>query len=446
MSASTPREGNLEAPIRHPIDWQNPDFYNEESLFHELERVFDICHGCRRCVSLCQSFPSLFDLVDDSETMEVDGVAKADYWKVVDHCYLCDLCYMTKCPYVPPHEWNLDFPHLMLRAKAFKFRKGDAKFRDKVLTSTDLVGSLAGIPVVSGIVNAVNKNSLGRKALEAVLEVHKDARVPEYHSKSLRKAERARVGRSATGEAAGPTTGKVALFATCYGNHNEPGVNKDLIAVFEHNGIPVTLAEKEQCCGMPKLELGDLEAVKAAKEANIPVLKRLVDDGWDIVAMIPSCVLMFKQELPLMFPDDPDVQAVKEAMYDPFEYLMIRNKHGKMNLDFKKPLGSVVYQASCHQRVQNIGQKTREALALVPDTKVEIIERCSGHDGTYAVKKESYAFAMKIVKPVASRVEKAGADHFGSDCPMAGAHIAHALGQDGKQQHPLTLLRLAYGI
>jgi Fe-S oxidoreductase len=446
MAAPTIREGSLEAPTRHPIDWQSPSFYDEEALFHELERVFDICHGCRRCVSLCQSFPTLFDLVDESESMEVDGVAKTDYWKVVDHCYLCDLCYMTKCPYVPPHEWNLDFPHLMLRAKAFKYKKGDVKLRDKVLTSTDRVGSLAGIPVVSGIVNAVNKTGLGRKALESVLEVHKDARVPEYHSASLRKTQRGRIGRRATGEAAGPTTGKVALFATCYGNYNEPGINDDLIAVFEHNGIPVTLAEKEQCCGMPKLELGDLEAVKAAKEANIPVLKRLVDDGWDIVAMIPSCVLMFKQELPLMFPDDPDVQAVKNAMYDPFEYLMIRHKHGVMNLDFKRPLGSVVYQASCHQRVQNIGQKTREVLALVPDTKVEIIERCSGHDGTYAVKLESYASAMKIVKPVANRVEKAAADHFGSDCPMAGAHIAHALGRDEQQEHPLTLLRKAYGI
>jgi Fe-S oxidoreductase len=446
MAAPTIREGNLEAPTRHPIDWQSPSFYDEGALFDELERVFDICHGCRRCVSLCQSFPTLFDLVDGCESMEVDGVVKSDYWKVVDQCYLCDLCYMTKCPYVPPHEWNLDFPHLMLRAKAFKFKKGDVKFRDKVLTSTDRVGALAGIPVVSGIVNAVNKTSLGRKALEAVLEVHQDARVPEYHSDSLRKTQRARIGKRATGEAAGPTTGKVALFATCYGNYNEPGINDDLIAVFEHNGIPVTLAEKEQCCGMPKLELGDLEAVKAAKEANIPVLKRLVDDGWDLVAMIPSCVLMFKQELPLLFPDDPDVQVVKEAMYDPFEYLMLRHKHGKMSLDFKEPLGSVVYQASCHQRVQNIGQKTREVLALVPDTRVEIIERCSGHDGTYAVKLESYSAAMKIVKPVANRVEKAAADHFGSDCPMAGAHIAHSLGRDGKQQHPLTLLRKAYGI
>ncbi len=446
MAGPIAREGSLEAPTRHALDWRNPDFFNEDSLFKELERVFDICHGCRRCVSLCQSFPNLFDLVDESSTMEVDGVAKEDYWKVVDHCYLCDLCYMTKCPYVPPHEWNLDFPHLMLRAKAVKFKQGKIKVRDRILTSTDLVGSLAGIPVVAGIVNAANKNALGRKALEAVLEVHRDARVPEYQATSLRRAEKARVGRTAQGEAAGPTSGKVALFATCYGNVNEPGVNQDLIAVFEHNGIPVTLPRKEQCCGMPKLELGDLEAVNAAKEANIPVLLELVRDGWDIVAPIPSCVLMFKQELRLMYPDDRAVQEVAARMYDPFEYLMLRHKHGKLNLDFKKPLGSVVYQASCHQRVQNVGQKTREVLALVPDTQVEIIERCSGHDGTYAVKKESYEFAMKIVRPVANKVKAAKPDHYGSDCPMAGAHIAHALGEDGKQEHPMRLLRLAYGV
>jgi glycerol-3-phosphate dehydrogenase subunit C len=279
----------------------------------------------------------------------------------------------------------------MLRAKAVKFKKGDVKLRDKILTSTDRVGSLAGLPVVAASSTPSTRRAWAARPWRRCWRSTRRPGSPSITATPCASARSARIGKRATGEAAGPTTGKVALFATCYGNYNEPGINDDLIAVFEHNGIPVTLAEKEQCCGMPKLELGDLEAVKAAKEANIPVLKRLVDDGWDLVAMIPSCVLMFKQELPLLFPDDPDVQAVKEAMYDPFEYLMLRHKHGKMNLDFKKPLGSVVYQASCHQRVQNIGQKTREVLALVPDTKVEIIERCSGHDGTYAVKKESYA-------------------------------------------------------
>ncbi|MDO9225119.1 MAG: heterodisulfide reductase-related iron-sulfur binding cluster [Pseudomonadota bacterium] len=444
MATST-REGNLEAPTRHPLDWRNPDFHDETSLYTEMERVFDICHGCRRCVSLCQSFPTLFDLVDESATFEVDGVAKADYWTVVDHCYLCDLCYMTKCPYVPPHEWNLDFPHLMLRAKVVKFRKGDIKLRDRVLTSTDAVGNLAGIPVVAPLINAVNKLAPARKAMEAVAEIHAEAWLPTFHSQSLRSRLR-KLPDATPGEPAGRTKGKVALFATCYMNRNEPGIGEDFAAVYEHNGIPVTLAEKERCCGMPKLELGDLDAVIAAKETNIPQLAKLVDAGWDLTALIPSCVLMFKQELPLMFPDDPDVQKVKAAFFDPFEYLMLRHKEGKLKTNFKQGLGKVAYHAACHQRVQNIGQKTREILALVPDTEVEIIERCSGHDGTYAVKKESHAFAMKIVKPVVGRVTQAKADHYGSDCAMAGHHIENAMKDGRTPEHPMTLLRKAYGL
>ncbi len=438
-------EGSLGAPTRHPLDWKSVDFHDEEALFKEMERVFDICHGCRRCISLCQSFPTLFDLVDGSESMEVDGVKKSDYWQVVDHCYLCDLCYMTKCPYVPPHEWNLDFPHLMLRAKAVKFRKGDVKLRDRILTSTEGVGSLAGIPVVAQVVNAVNKLRPARKVLEAVAGIHADAKLPEFHSTPLRKRLKGHASQ-ATAVAAGKTTGKVALFTTCYMNRNEPGVGEDFVAVFEHNGIPVTTPKVERCCGMPKLELGDLEAVAAAKEVNVPELARLVDEGWDLTALIPSCVLMFKQELPLMFPDDPLVQKVKDAFYDPFEYLMLRHKKGKLNMEFKHPLGKVAYHAACHQRVQNVGQKTREALSLVPGSEVDIIERCSGHDGTYAVKKEFHAASMKIVKPVVSRVQADQADHYGSDCAMAGHHIENGLADGRAPEHPITLLRRAYGI
>ena len=440
------QEGNLQAPTRHPIDWKNPDFYSESSLMSELERVYDICHGCRRCVSLCNAFPTLFDLVDESPTYEVDGVDKADFWQVVDHCYLCDLCYMTKCPYTPPHQWNVDFPHLMLRAKAVKYKKGEMPLRDRILTSTDVVGSIAGIPVVAGIVNTVNKVKPARKLLQSVLGVHQDARLPEYHSNTLRKRLKDNVGASAEGEPAGPTRGKVALFATCYGNRNEPPIGEDLVAVFEHNGIPVTLAQKEQCCGMPKLELGNLEAVEEAMKANIPELARLVDAGWDIVAPVPSCALMFRQELPLLFPDNPDVEKVGKAIYDPFEYLFLRNKHGKLNTDFKQSLGRVAYHAACHQRVQNIGAKTRDVLSLVPDTTVETIERCSGHDGTYAVKREFHETSMKILRPVVNRVRKAEADHYGSDCPMAGNHIEHGMADGSRTEHPMGLLRKAYGI
>jgi len=440
------KEGNLEAPTRHAVDWKTPEYYDEKMLFEEMERVFDLCHGCRRCVSLCQSFPTLFDLVDESETFEVDGVKKDDYWKVVDHCFLCDLCFMTKCPYIPPHEWNIDFPHLMLRAKAVKFNKGDIKTRDRILTSTDTVGNLAGIPVVAGMVNAANKAKPLRKLLQSVLGVHADARVPEYHSRTLRTTLKDKINRRAEGEAVGNTSGKVAMFATCYGNRNEPVIGEDLLAVFEHNDIPVTLAPKEQCCGMPKLELGDLDAVEAAKNANIPVLAQLVDEGWDIVAPVPSCALMFKQEIPLMFPDDEQVQKVAQAIFDPFEYLMLRHKSGKLKTDFKQSLGKVAYHAACHQRVQNFGAKTRDLLALIPDTKVEMIERCSGHDGTYAVKKEFHEASMKIVRPVVTRVKKIEADHYGSDCPMAGHHIEHGMADGSHTEHPMSLLRKAYGI
>ena len=447
-----PREGNLEAPTRHPVDWKNPEYYNEEALFKEMERVFDACHGCRRCVSLCNSFPVLFDLVDESDTMEVDGVKKEDYWKVVDECYLCDLCFMTKCPYVPPHEWNLDFPHLMLQAKAFKFKhKNDqVKTRDKILTSTDKVGSLAGIPIVVNVVNAANKNKAARNLMDKTLGVHPDAKLPEYHSNTLRKRLSRIDNSSIQAEAAGPTTGKVALFTTCYGNRNEPNVGEDLVAILQHNDIQVSLAEKEQCCGMPKLELGDLEAVARAKEANVPVLAKLVDEGWDIVAPIPSCVLMFKQELPLMFPDDEQLKKVQNAIYDPFEYLMIRHAHDRLKTDFKKPLGKVVYHAACHQRVQNIGSKTSQLLKLIPDTEVEVVERCSGHDGTYAVKSEYHKISMKICRPVVNKVKQANADYYGSDCPMAGHQIENGLEQSDAPSkpttHPFSMLRIAYGI
>ena len=407
--------------------------------------MFDICHGCRRCFSLCNSFPTLFDAIDEAPSSELDTVDKKVYWDVVDHCYLCDMCYMTKCPYVPPHPWNLDFPHLMLRAKAVKAKKGEVRLRDKILSATDLVGSIAGIPVVAQAVNAVNKTEVGRKLLDATLGVAVDAPVPDYHSNTARKrlaGHEAELEVRPTAE----TRGKVVLFTTCYGNRNEPDLNLDLVKVFEHNGIPVKIVSQEKCCGMPKLELGDLETVARHKETNIPALKQAIDEGYDIVAPIPSCVLMFKQELPLMFPEDAAVQQVKARIFDPFEYLMLRHKAGMLRTDFAAELGKVSYHVPCHLRVQNIGLKTRDVLNLVPNTAIDVIERCSGHNGTYAVKKEFRPASVKIGKPVMNRVEKAAPDHYTSDCPMAGHQIETGLKDPKEPTHPLKLLRQAYGI
>ncbi|MBX9810800.1 MAG: Fe-S oxidoreductase [Burkholderiales bacterium] len=441
----TVREGSLEAPTRHPLDWKSADFYDEAKLEKELERVFDICHGCRRCVNLCTTFPTLFDLIDESKTMEVDGVAKQDYWKVVDQCYLCDMCYMTKCPYVPPHEWNVDFPHLMLRAKAVKFKKGEVSFRDKLLSSTDTLGKLATIPVVVQMVNAANKSGFARGLMDNMLGVHRERVLPEYDSARFRAT--ARPDTSFPVKDGKNTPGKVAIFSTCYVNYNEPGIGHDLLKILAHNEVPAALVEKEACCGMPKLELGDLEAVERNKEINIPVLAKLARQGYAILAAVPSCTLMFKQELPLMFPADADVRAVAEAMFDPFEYLILRNKDGLLKTDFKQPLGKVSYHVPCHLRVQNMGQKTRELLEMIPGTRVTTIERCSGHDGTWGVKSEYFEQSMKIGRPVFRQMAEAAPDYISSDCAIAGRHIKQGMGETTAQkQHPVTLIRIAYGL
>ena len=428
------REGSLEAPVRHPLNWQDEDFYNEQSLNLELERVFDICHGCRRCVSLCKSFPTLFDLVDESETFEVDSVDKADYKKVVDQCYLCDLCYMTKCPYVPPHEWNVDFPHLMLRAKAIQFKKGETKYSHKVLTSPKKVGSVASKPVISSIVNWSNSNKAIRKITENIIGVHVDAVVPKYHSKTLTKL---------FVEDKNLSKFKVAIFGTCYGEHNDPKSVIDLVDVLRHNNVEVKLIKNTQCCGMPKMELGDLETVVKYANENITPLKKLVDDGYKLIAPIPSCVLMFKNELPMIISDNEDIKLISKAFFDPFEYLSFLNASGQLDTNFSAIEKEVLYQMACHQRVQNIGSHTKKILGLIPDLEVNIAERCSGHDGTYGVRKETHTYAVKIGEPVAKKITD-NTDLVVSDCVMAGNHIAHIATQNIEAIHPITLVKMAY--
>ncbi len=448
----TMREGNLEAPTRHPVDWKNPDFYDQASCKTEMTRVFDICHGCRRCVSLCNAFPTLFDLIDATAQGEVHEVATKDFASVVDQCYLCDLCYMTKCPYVPPHPWNVDFPHVMLRAKAIKFRNGGVGTGEKLLASTDVHGQFAGIPVVVQAVNALNKTRPIRKLLDNTLHVHPDAWLPDLATKRFRWSapKDAAAAPVLDGER---TPGKVAIFSTCYVNYNEPGIGLDLIKLLAHNAISYTVVEKESCCGMPKLELGDLDGVAKLKEANIPVLAKYAKQGYAILSAIPSCTLMFKQELPLLFPDDADVKLVQQAMFDPFEYLMARHKDGLLRTDFKAALGKVSYHVPCHGRVQKIGRKTEEMFKLIGQTvavRLSTVERCSGHAGTYGVKTATHPIAMKIGKPVFKAMAKDVPDYISSDCALAGHHIAQGMAQDAlpvaRLRHPLSLVRMAYGL
>jgi glycerol-3-phosphate dehydrogenase subunit C len=359
---------------------------------------------------------------------------------------------MTKCPYVPPHEFNLDFPHTMLRAKAIKFKKGDVGLGEKLLASTDVHGSLAGIPIVVQTVNAVNKTAFARGVMESALGVDKNAWLPALANKRFRSGTPK--SRSTVVTDGAKTPGKVAIFATCYINYNEPGIGLDLLKILDHNEVPYVIVEKEKCCGMPKLELGDLDSVNASKEANIPVLVKYAKDGFAIVAAVPSCALMFKQEIPLMYPDDKDVQLVKDAMWDPFEYLMQRKRDGLLKTEFQTPLGNVSYQIPCHGRVQNIGKKTEEMLKMIPGTTVNTFERCSGHAGTFGVKKAYHEQAMKIGKPLfkgmATMKDGSKPDYISSDCPLGGHHIAQGfeVNQLGtpELQHPLSLVAKAYGL
>ena len=418
--------------VQRHIDWRAPEYYDESALLGEMERVFDICHGCRRCFNLCNSFPLLFDAIDESDSGELDTTPRSVYWEVSEQCYLCDMCYRAKCPYVPPHPFMVDFPRLMLRAKAQNWSRNGAKLRDKVLARPRTVGKLAGIPVVAQAVNAMNRNSMARAALENLAGISRRAPLPEY-----RKARGRRTRSRAEGE--------VLVFATCYGDYNSPEIIDDLFAVLAHNRISATMMQSEACCGMPRLELGDLQGVEALMRKNIPALAAHARAGGVILAPVPSCALMFQQELPEMFPENEDVQLAGQATRDPMHYLWLKHRSGGLNTNFGSGLGRVMYHAPCHTQVQNFGLKTPDVLKLAPDTEIETIERCSGFDGVYGVRAESRDASEKIARAAVRAAKDGQWDHFTSDCPLAGRQILNGLNRTADYRHPVSLLRQAYG-
>lgn len=444
------REGSLEAPVRHPLDWRSADFWDEAKLDAELRRVFDICHGCRRCFNLCDSFPRLFDLVDATPNGLVEEVKSADFKPVVDACTLCDMCFMTKCPYVPPHEFDLDFPHLMLRYRALEARQGKVPLAERELTKTDRNGKLAS--AVAPLANWASStdNRLTRPLLEKVAGVDRRASLPKFHGKTFTlRARQAPIALNREGPAIGR---KAALYATCFVNYNDPQIGMATLAVLAKNGVE-TQVVYPRCCGMPQLEHGELDKVAANAAAVARAMSPLIDDGWDIVALVPSCALMLKFEWPLIVPDDPLVKKLAEATFDVSEYVVdIAKRHGLA--PGLKPLeGGVTVHLACHARAQNMGAKAAEMLRLVPDTDVAIVERCSGHGGSWGVMKRNFETALKVGKPVARNVAGAGKAHLVSECPLAGEHIVHGVARlgDGKpaidrSAHPIELFARAYGL
>ncbi len=443
------REGSLEAPVRHPLDWGNPDFYDEEKLDKELRRVFDICHGCRRCFNLCDSFPRLFDLIDAAGDAEMEGVPSSEFGKVVDACTLCDLCFMTKCPYVPPHEWALDFPHLMLRHRAVQLRKSGAPIGATQLTKTDRNGTLASLAAPVANWASGRGNRLTRPLIEKVAGVHRDADLPKFHGKTFAKrAKEAPPEVSANAPARGR---KVALYATCFVNYNNPAIGEAAMAVLARNGVACEVLYPE-CCGMPQLEQGDLPKV-AQKAKNVArALLPYVEQGYDIVALVPSCALMLKFEWPLILPDDPDIKRLSQATFDISEYVVDIAKREGLAPGLTPLDGGVTLHLACHARAQNMGPKAAEMLRLVPNAQVAVVERCSGHGGSWGVMVENFEIALKVGRPVAQQAAKLNRPHVVSECPLAASHILQGMERlEGvavpeETLHPIQLFARAYGI
>ena len=439
------REGSLHAPTRHALAWQEPEFYDQESIDAELHRVFDICHGCRRCFNLCDSFPRLFDLIDESPTGELDSVPAAAFKPVIDACTLCDLCFMTKCPYVPPHDFNLDFPHLMLRARAAQARRGEVARADTELAQTDRNGSLAGL--AAPVVNWANQegNRLTRPVLARVLNVHPDAALPKFHYQSFEQKALAAPALNTEAPAFGR---KAVLYATCFVNYNAPDVGLATQAVLARNGVQTTVVYPK-CCGMPLLEQGRIDLVAENARDVAAQLRPYVDQGYDVIALVPSCALMLKFEWKLILPDDANVIALAEAAYDISEYIVDIAKDEGLAPGLAPLAGKVSLHIACHSRAQNMGQKAAEMLRLLPGAEVGVIERCSGHGGSWGVKQENFEVALKIGRPVARSVRDAGAAFVTSECPLAGVHIRQGVEKLGATapeliSHPIQLLARAY--
>jgi len=441
-------EGSLDAPTRHPLAWNDPDFTDPAKLDEEMRRVFDICHGCRRCFNLCDSFPRLFDLVDASPSGEVEGVKSEDFAQVVEACTLCDLCFMTKCPYVPPHPFNLDFPHLILRYRYAELKGGKKEGLPGELARTDRNGKLAG--AVAPLANwaTSRKNKLARAAMEKIVDVHRDAALPKFHGKTFAlqaKSSPPPLNREAPGFGR-----KVVLYATCFVNYNNPAIGMATRAVLAKNGVESEVVYP-RCCGMPQLEQGDLPKVAESARQVSKDLLPWIDKGYDVIALVPSCALMLKFEWPLILPDDEGVKRLSAATSDISEYIVKLAKGPGLAPGLKPLEGGVALHLACHARAQNMGQKAKELLALIPDADLQVIERCSGHGGSWGVRKENFDVALKIGRPVARQAKDSGKRFVASECPLAGEHILQGIERQGgtppaSAPHPIELFAQAYGL
>ena len=437
------KEGSTEAPIRHPLNFRDPDFLNPEKIDQEMRRVFDICHGCRRCFNLCDSFPKLFDYIDESDEGEVSSLSSDKFKPVVDACTLCDMCFMTKCPYVPPHEFDLDFPHLMLRYRMLQKKNGEISNTTKQLAKIDRNAKIGVF--FSGIVNWVSnvKNTLFRKILELFTGIDRRVVLPKYNSETFsnyfKKLKKNIVEKD--------TNRKVVIYSTCFVNFNKKNTGEAALKVLHHNNVDVEHSYAG-CCGMPYLEQADPDQV--VKQANLvsKELLKYVDQGYKVITLTASCGLMLKFEWPLLLPDDEGIKKLSKNTFDIDEYIVYIANNGGLVEGLQEIDGGVTVHHACHARAQNMGNKARDMLKLIPNVKIDVVERCAGHGGTFGVMKETHDMAIKVGKTTASTVKRKNNKYMASDCPLAGKHIKQ-LAKDtnivsDEALHPIELLAKSY--
>jgi glycerol-3-phosphate dehydrogenase subunit C len=423
-------------PAYDPTDSR---YYNERDLRGETERIFSLCSDCRLCVRYCGSFPKLFDAVDsyctDEQYAEVDTkkLKPEDVNEIVDLCFQCKLCYI-KCPYTPGnHEWAIDFPRLIARANANRVKDQGVPLADRVLGDPDRAGKLG--TATSALANWANESKLHRQFMQSLLGIHKDKKLPPFASKTLAAqfAERHVPPRSAP-------AAKIAFFSTCYVNYNQPEIGLDTLEVMVRNNIDVSFAY-ERCCGMPLWHNGDMDGASAAARENVAHLGRFVDEGRTIVATNPTCSQMIRVEYPRLLGTE-DARKLGAKTMDPMEFLAKLAAQGKLNKDFKSGGGNVNYHMPCHLRAQNVGYKTRDVLSLLPNTYVKVVEECSGHDGTWAMKKENFEASLKWGKRAFTQMAEGHPNVTCSDCPLAAIQIEQGTGR--RPLNPVQILAKSY--
>jgi Fe-S oxidoreductase len=420
------------------LDLRRPEFWDLGKVETELRRVYDICAGCRRCLPLCPSFRVMFDRLDvDAVDGDVDKLPAADVKEVVDLCYQCKLCF-NHCPYTPPHRWAVDFPRLMLRARAAEARKSGVSFQDRMLGNTDLVGKLGSL--TAPLSNWMNEQAVHRAFMQAVAGIHRDRQLPKFHRPTF-SSWFTSTAKPAAAEGGKAATRKVALFATCTVEYNAPAIGRAAVRVLERNGVDVTVPA-QRCCGMPYLDGGAVDQCRALVRDNVRTLAAAVREGREIVSPGPTCSYMLKQEYPWLDGSD-DARLVAATTRDLFEYLGRLHAEGALDTRFSRRVGAVTYHVPCHLRAQNIGTKSADVLRAIPGATVNVVERCSAVDGTWGFKTQYFDLSMKVAQPLFDAVRLAGAPTVATDCPLAGLQIAQGTGVEPR--HPIQVLAHAYG-